>query len=82
MKVSFEKEGKTSNIYNSWEDTAGLIVKKGKINTLILKQLSDFSLTELNHLKWLIEEQIIVIEIGAVMGGYYTLEESLRKETT
>lgn len=51
------KEDVTMNIYKSWMKCAsmGFYVRS---NGLMLRPLEDFSIEELNHLKWLIEQEL------------------------
>ncbi len=54
------KETVTNNICTSWRDT---ICGNDLDCCYYAPELGHYSLEELNHLKWLIEEQIRVLEI-------------------
>lgn len=54
VKTMGEME-KTNNIYSSWDETLEFFDKSG------FRPLGDFDIGELNHLKWLIEQQIEVL---------------------
>ena len=57
------KEEVTQNIYSSWYEN---IKNKGKGSNLKpIRSLESFSITELAHLKWMIEERTRAIEAGA-----------------
>ena len=49
------KEDVTQNIYNSWMSVI-FNAEPGQLNDI--RQLHSFSVEELNHLKWLIEQEI------------------------
>lgn len=57
MPFKDSAEGKTHNIYTSWFMTAGEKCHGDGMITW-LRDLDDFTLDELNHLKWLIEQEI------------------------
>ena len=55
------KENVTQNIYTSWINTCSTLVGKDnliRVGGYELKELSLFTLNELNHLKWLIDQEI------------------------
>jgi len=57
-------EGKTMNIHNSWRDTISKTYNdaNGWSMGTTVNTLDSYSLQELNHLKWLIDQQIEVLQ--------------------